>query len=354
MQDSFSGNTNEADRVLITGANGFIGSHITRAFIAHGVTVGCLVRKSSDLANLEGLDVELRYADIRDPAGLADAVKGYDVLIHDAALVGDWGAYRDFYQTNVRGTLNVLEACRQNGIKQVLMAGTCSVYGEEDSRTVKDEESPLNPHYRYFLGTRVPCKLNWYRDTKTVATILAAEHARRFEMDLTILDPVWVYGEREVHTGFYEYLSAVRDGMIVMPGRHGNKFHVIYAGDLAEAYYLAFAKRIPGVQRFIVGNARAERMSRIYRLFCREAGLKPPVNLPKLVFYPAGFLMEMLASALGAAAPPLLTRGRVNLFYDSIQYSAEKARRVLGFVNEHSLEEGIAKTVSWYRERGMI
>jgi nucleoside-diphosphate-sugar epimerase len=95
-------------------------------------------------------------------------------------------------------------------------------------------------------------------------------------------------------------------------------------------------------------------MLRIYKLFCREARLKMPIILPKAVFYPVGLFMEIFCSALGTLEPPLLTRGRVNLFYDSIEYSVEKSKRILGFVNNHSLEEGIAKTVSWYKANRLL
>jgi 2-alkyl-3-oxoalkanoate reductase len=341
-------------RVMITGATGFIGSHVTRAFIAHGLTVRCLVRPSSNLANLEGLDVELRCGDIRVKESLVNAFQGCDAVIHIAARVADWGPYESFHAANVRGTLNVMEACRLNRIQKIVMAGSNAVYGEENCRALKNEDSPLNPHYRYLLGRILPCKLNYYRDTKTLATIVASDFARKFKLNLTILDPVWVYGERELNTGFYEYLRSVQRGMMVTPGCRRNKFHVVYAGDLAEAYYLAFVKGLSGVTRFIIGNERAARMSTIYGLFCREARLKPPLNLPKFVFYPVGLLMEILWSALGLETPPLLTRGRVNLFYDNAEYSVEKSKKVLGFASACSLEEGIAKTVSWYRANRLL
>jgi nucleoside-diphosphate-sugar epimerase len=345
---------NKMERVMVTGATGFIGSHIVRAFLAHGVKVGCLARRNSDLANLEGLEVDLSHGDIREKGTLVSAFKDCDAVVHNAALVGDWGKYRDFYATNVRGTLNVMEACQRNGIRRIIMAGSNAVYGEENCKTAKSEDSPLNPHYRYFLDSILPCKLNYYRDTKALATKAASEYAKSSGLDLTILDPVWVYGERELHTGFYEYLRSVKGGMIFMPGCKRNRFHVVYAGDLAEAYYLAFRKKLPGVQRFLIGDRTAERMSRIYRLFCREARLKMPMNLPKAVFYPIGFFMEAFSSALGSPEPPLLTRGRINLFYDTIEYSVDKSRRMLGFVSKHSLEEGIARTVAWYKTNRML
>jgi nucleoside-diphosphate-sugar epimerase len=340
--------------VVITGGTGFIGSHIVRAFCSRGVRPKCLVRRSSDLGNLKELDIELRYGDVRAKETLVRAFEGCSTVVHNAALVSDWGKYSDFYATNVQGTLNVMEASLQTGIKDIIMAGSNAVYGEEKSRKIKDELSPLSPHYRYFLDSLIPCKLNYYRDTKAEATEMAARFAKRHGLNLTILDPVWVYGEREFHTGFYEYLRAVKEGIPFMPGCKRNKFHVVYAGDLADAYYAAFRKRLRGVHRVIIGNERAVPMHRIYRLFCQKAQLKMPINLPKVLIYPLGFLMEVLFSALGSGQPPLLTRGRVNLFYDSIEYCVGKSKAVLGYTSRYTLEQGIEKTVSWYKKNHLL
>ncbi len=341
-------------RVLITGGTGFIGSHIVRAFCSRGVKPICLVRRSSDLANLEELDIEIRYGDVREKKTLIRAFKNCNIVVHNAALVRDWGKYSDFYATNVRGTMNVMEVSMETGIRDIIMAGTNAVYGEENNLTIKDEHSPLNPHYRYFMGSVLPCKLNYYRDTKAVATEKAAQFARKHSLNLTILDPVWVYGEREFHTGFYEYLCTVKNGAPFMPGSNTNKFHVIYAGDLADAYYAAFRKRLRGAQRIIIGNEKAAPMHRFYQLLCQKAKLRKPMNLPKVIVYPVAFIMEVLYSALGLHQPPLLTRGRVNLFYDNIEYSVRKSKTVLGHMNSHTLEQGIEKTVSWYKRNHLV
>ena len=343
-----------ADRVAITGATGFIGSHIVRAFCKRGIRPRCLARSSSDLSGLDGLDIEVRYGDIRDPATLLDTFDGCRAVVHNAALVADWGRTRDFYAINVRGTDNVMDACLQSGVRHIVMAGSNAVYGEEDSREIKDEDAPLSPHYRYFLDSVFPCKLNAYRDTKALATVRASRFASRHGLDLTILDPVWVYGERELRTLFCEYLQTVKGGMKWMPGCGTNKFHVVYAGDLAEAYYAAYHKRLSGVHRVIIGDESAVPMRRIFRLFCSECGLEMPRSLPKIVVYPISLAMEALYTALGARRPPLLTRGRVNLFYDSIEYSVEKSKEFLNHVNRHTLERGIEKTVSWYRQNGQL
>jgi len=340
--------------VMITGATGFIGSHITKAFCDNQVMVGCIVRKGSSLSSLEGLPVELRTADIRNTADLTRAFTGYDWVIHNAAKVSDWGNYEEFYQTNVTGTINVLTACVQAGIKNILMTASNSVYGEENSPVKKDEESPYNSHYPYFGDSLFPCKLNYYRDTKALAKKTALAFAAIHDLNLTILEPVWVYGERELNTGFYEYLKTAKSGIPLVPGTKYNNFHVIYAGDLARAYYLAYIKQLVGINCILVGNEQAESMDRIYGLFCSEAGLKKPGNLPKALTYPAALLMELIYTLVHSPIPPLLTRGRVNMFYDNLEFSVEKASQILGFRNSFSLEEGIRKTVLWYKEQGLI
>lgn len=342
------------NKVMITGATGFIGSHITRAFCENEVKVGCLVRKGSNLANLEGQPVEFRIGDIKNTGDLTRAFTGYDWVIHNAAKVSDWGDYDEFYQTNVTGTVNVLTACVQAGIKNILMTGSNSVYGEEHSPIVKDESSPYNSHYRYFGDNLFPCKLNYYRDTKALAKKEALAFAATLDLNLTILEPVWVYGERELNGGFYEYLKTAKAGIPFVPGAKQNKFHVIYAGDLAKAYVSAYAKQLAGLNCILIGNEQVENMDRIYGLFCSEAGLKKPGTLPKALTYPVALLMEFLYTLFNSSNPPLLTRGRVNMFYDNLEFSVEKAKQILGFRDSYSLEEGIKRTVLWYKEHGLI
>lgn len=342
------------NKVLLTGATGFIGSHLAQVFCENQIEVGCLVRENSSLANLEGLNVRLRTGDLQTPARLVPIFRDYDCVIHNAAKVTDWGSYEEFYRTNVTGTKNVLQACLQAGIKQIIMTGSNSVYGEENSFAVKDEDSPYNSHYPYFGDRLFPCRLNDYRDTKALAKKEAIAFAQANGLNLTILEPVWVYGEREFNTGFYEYLKTVKAGVPFLPGSRQNKFHVVYAGDLARAYLLAYRQRLPGIHCFLIGNREAEKMEKIYALFCREAGLPKPANIPKALIYPVALVLELLYTVFHSPSPPLLTRGRVNMFYDNIEFSIEKARKLLGFENRYSLEEGIRKTVNWYKERQLI
>ncbi|MBN1699341.1 MAG: NAD-dependent epimerase/dehydratase family protein [Spirochaetales bacterium] len=342
------------DKVMITGATGFIGSHIVREFLRHDVPVGCLVRKQSDTTNIDGLDLEIRYGDIRDLSSLEKAFTGYGAVIHAAAFVRDWGEYALFRDINIGGTLNVLAACLANNIRKVIMTGSCASYGEENSQTVKTESDPFNPHYPYFLDGLFPSGMNHYRDTKALATREAAAFARKGGMNLTILEPVWVFGEREYSTGFFEYLTSIREGLFAVPGSRINRFHVIYAPDCARAYWCAYNNQPPGVHRILVGNRKAEKMNRIFSTFVKYAGFKSPLLLPKWAAYPVALAIELFHIVFKRENPPFLSRARVNMFYDNIEYSVKKAEDLLGFRAEIPLEKAIAKTVSWYKRNDFL
>lgn len=342
------------ERVLLTGATGFIGSHVLRAFEGEGITTRCLLRKEADRGRLAAEPRQWCIGDIRDAGAVEAALDKCTAVVHCAALASDWGRRREFDEINIDGTLNILRGCARKGVGHAIITGSISSYGEEHCGAAKNESWPYNPRYPYLLDRLLPSGMNHYRCSKAEATRRATVFAERNGIDLTVIEPVWVYGPREFHTGFYTYVKAVRDGASFMPGTRRNLFHVICATDLARAYVAALRKRPPGVERIIVGNARPEPMNRIFSLFCREAELKPPRLLPKWVIYPAGMLAEVWATLRGQTRAPLLTRSRVNMFYDTIAYSVDKAREVLGFEAEIDLEMGIKRTVEWYRRNAFL
>jgi len=342
------------NRVIITGATGFIGSHIVEQFCQNNISVGCLIRESSSLTYLKDLNVVYHYGDIRNFSTLVKAFKGYDTVIHNAAYVADWGDYDLFYRINVYGTQNVLFACIENNIQHIILTGSNASYGEENNYSAKDESFPYRAHYNYFLDNIFPSKLNYYRETKAMATEKAAAIAEKNNLDLTILEPVWVFGEREFSSGFYEYMKSVKDGMFIVPGSRNNKFHVIYAPDCAQAFLKAYKKRLKGIHRILIGNKKPVPMHYIYSCFLKNAGLKKPIFLPKWIVYPAALILEFFYTILKIKTPPLLSRARVNMFYDNIEYSVKNAEELLGFMNNYSLEDGICRTVSWYKQNHYI
>ena len=344
----------EKHSVILTGSSGFIGSHIAEYFSGRGVRPVCLVRRNSNVDFLRTLPVDIVYGDITNPADVLRACDGCACVIHTAAKVTDWGPYDEFYAVNVGGTLNVMEAATRVGITDVIITGSNSCYGEEDSREIKTETSPYRSHYRYFLDRWFPSALNFYRDTKALASLIARERALQHNVNLTTVHPVWVYGEREYHTGFYEYLRTVRSGIPLFPGSRRNRFHTIYCRNLAKLYYLAYMARLPGVNTFIAADSPAEYQWVLLDMLCREAGLKMPFMVPKQVVYPLACAMELAAMLLQTRRSPMLTRAKANIFYDNIEYSSEKARTVLKYQPDYTLEESVRKTVAWYIDNHLL
>jgi len=341
-------------KVLVTGASGFIGSHIVRYLKSRQIEVSCLVRESSSIDFISDLPVQIIRGDITDLQSLLSAFKGMDVIIHTAGKVDDWGPYDEYYRTNVIGTMNVLQAAVANSINRVIISGSIASYGEENFQGLKDETSPFRPHFPYFLDRWLPSGMNHYKDTKALCTKKATEFAENNGLNLTILEPVWVYGENEFSSGFFEYLKAVKSGLPLFPGRKSNNFHVIYAEDLARAYYLAYTADLKGVHRFILGNRQPENMNSIYKIFCQEAGFKKPWLLPKFIAYPIGFIMELTCHVFRTKNPPVLTRARVNMLYNNIGFDTSKAKKILNFEAQVPLREGISKTVQWYKKYNYI
>jgi len=342
------------NKVLLTGAGGLIGSHIAELFSRNNIPLKCLVRKTSHISFLKQLNVEIVYGDILQKDSLQRALTDVSFVIHTAGKSSDWGSYQDFYKNNVTGTMNLLKICNALHINDIIITGSISSYGEENCPEPKNEESPLNSHYPYLFDKQFPSSMNYYRDTKALLTQQACEFAREKCMNLTVLEPVWVYGEREFHSGFFEYVKAVERGMKFAPGSRKNCFPVIYAPDLAEAYLIAYQKRLSGINRFIIGNPITPKMNDIYSLFCQFADLNSPKLIPKCLIYPLAFGMELIASIFSSRKSPLLTRSRVNMMYDHIDFSVAKAREILGFEAKTSLQEGISKTVKWYQENGYL
>lgn len=340
--------------VIITGASGFIGSHIVEYFCRHGMNPGCLVRKSSNTEFLRELNVDLIFGDIKNYDEIHEAFKDAEFIIHTSAKVSDWGRYEDFFATNVQGTINIVKAAIANNIKYLIITGSNSCYGEESSSEVKDENSPYKSHYYYFLDKLFPSCLNYYRDTKALANIEAMKLAEKHSLNLTVIEPVWVYGEREFHSGFYDFLKTIESGLPCFPGSKKNKFHTIYARDLAKLYFLTYTKRLTGINKFIACSRHAEYQTKILELFCHAVGLKMPYKIPKTVIYFPAFIAEMLYTIFRAQQSPVISRAKVNIFYDNIEYSSEKARNFFGFVSDYTLEESIKNTVEWYRKNKLL
>ncbi len=340
--------------IFLTGATGFIGSHLAEYFSTHGFQVVCGIRQKNEPYFLQTLPVKLVHADLTDLESLIQATKGASVVIHTAGKVSDWGKWQEFYDANVTGTNNVLMACKTNHVNRIITTGSVSCFGEENCKIPKNEQSPHHPQYPYFLEKIWPSGMNYYRISKSIAAKETEEFALKHQLNATVIHPVWVYGEREFSSGFYEYMKSVKSGVPFGPGSKKNLFPVIYVRDLAQAYHLVLQYAPDGFNSYIIGDKTIPKQEEIFSLICQEMCVRKPMNIPKAIAWPIGFMAELTASLLKMKNPPFLTRARVNIFYDSICFSTQKAEDELSFSCRFSLEEGIKNTVQWYKDNRLI
>ena len=176
-------------KALVTGAAGFIGSHIVERLLAQGHEVRAFVRPTSDCSFLEGLGAELARGDVTDIESLRAAMPGIDAVFHAAANVSNWGPWKEFEAVTVRGTENTLRAAADAGVKRFLQVSTNNVYDDRvRKRRRLDESGPF---------TTGPSAFGHYSLSKVLAKKAAFRYHAEGALAVSAIRPGWVYGPRD-------------------------------------------------------------------------------------------------------------------------------------------------------------
>ncbi|NLX13739.1 MAG: NAD-dependent epimerase/dehydratase family protein [Phycisphaerales bacterium] len=328
---------------LVTGASGLLGSHIVEQLRLRNRPVRVLVRAGSDTSWLQTQGVEFAEGDITDRASLVSACSGVQTVYHSAARVGDWGPWPDFVRITIDGTRNLSEAAAEAGCSRFLHISSISAYGHPDGEgLVLDETAPLGEnlhHWSYYSRAKVQ-----------------AEHAlwamhKAGRLPLTVIRPSWLYGPRDRAT-IFRLARMLRAGKCKILGDGMNRLNVVYAGNVAEATILAVDSPKALGQAYNCCNDGEMRQKEWMNLLAAELGA-PPVarHVPYKVAYNAAFLMECFGHLFRTKKPPMVTRYAVWLMGRRCYFSAEKARRELGWKSTVSYQEGVKKTMAWLREQ---
>ena len=321
--------------ILITGVNGFIGSHVAEQLIKKGHTVRGLVRKTSDLSLIKDFDIQLFYGDITEPGSLLPALDGADLVVHVAGLASDWGPYEKFYRINVQGTQNIARAADKAGVKRFVHISTVALHGFGHKQPV-DESFPM-------ADTIFP-----YNESKKEAERWLFQFARETEMEITAVRPGNVYGPRD-HTFIDKYLEALEQGKIayIDGGRH--KTCPVYIENLTDGILLACFKPEAAGEPFIITDGLDITWKEFTNALADAMGLKHPrLSVPYGLVYGIAWLMETAYKTFRIKTPPLLTRYRVMNGGRDYYFSIEKARKMLGYNPHVSFDEAVKRTVAWY------
>lgn len=326
-------------KFLITGINGFIGSHIAERLLKEGHTVRGLVRKTSDLSFLAGMEIEYCYGDITRPETLPEALKHIDTVIHVAGLASDWGKYETFHKINVQGTMNLAKEADIHKVKKFVHISTTAFYGFGHNYAVKESDD--------YQPTIFP-----YNETKRAAEEWLFEYSKKISMKITAIRPGNVFGPRD-HTFIEKYLEAMEQGKMAYINGGRSKTCPAYIENLVDGIMLAcFSDKADGEAFFITDGLDID-WKTFTDAFADELGIKrPKLSFP---FYPVYFLawiMELIYKLFGFKTAPLLTRYRISNGGRDYYFSIEKAKRILGYNPEVDFTAAVKRTVQWYKNRG--
>lgn len=327
---------------LVTGATGLLGSHIVEQLRRRNQPVRALVRRNSDRAWLATQNVEFAEGDITDARSLADACRGCDVVYHAAARVGDWGPWEEFQRITIDGTQKTIDAAIAARVRRFVHISSISTYGYHTKPITVDETFELG--YKLY-------KWAYYSRSKVAAEGIVWDAHKSGKIELTVIRPAWIYGERDRAT-IRRLATMIRTGRAKILGPGANRLNVSYAGNIAEGAIAAAALPQANGQAYNCSNDGEITQQQYFDLWANALGC-PPVrkHAPYRAAYAAGFLLECLGHLMNSSKPPFITRYAVWLMGRYSYFAADKARRELGWNPTVTYDVGIPRTAQWFLQQ---
>jgi dihydroflavonol-4-reductase len=329
--------TSDARSVLVTGANGFTGSHLAHGLSERGYRVRGMVRPGADVSALEGAEIELSVGELTNRHDVARAARGVGTIYHIAAafrVAGKPDSY--FHDINVGGTENVLDAMASEGVDTLVHCSTIGVHG--DVTTIPcTEESAIRPGDSYQ-------RTKWEGERRVHAAI-------RSGMDAVVIRPAGIYGPGDLR--FLKLFRTVDNGTFRMIGSGEVLFHMVYIDDLVDAFILAGENPGSRGRAYVIAGPGYVSLNELVRLVAEGLGVPPPRGrLPVAPFLALAGACELACRPFGIEPP--LHRRRVHFFTKNRAFDIGRARRDLGYDPQVTTREGVSRTIRWLIEEGHL
>ena len=330
---------NSSRLILVTGATGFVGSHVVAKLLERGEKVRILVRPTSSRKNLEGVRAEVALGDLADGASLRRAVSGCAQVYHLAADYRLWAAdVQLLYESNVAGTRNLLTASEEAGIERMVYTSTVGTLGFTPDGTPADEETPVG----------LDDMIGHYKRSKFLAEAEVRAAAKR-GFPVVIVNPSTPVGSRDIKptpTG-QMIVDFLRDRM---PAYVDTGLNLVDVEDVAEGHLLAMEKGRPG-ERYILGNQNLS-LREILELLGRISGRPAPrMKIPRK----AALVLAAFSTGIShfTRRPPRIPWEAVRMTRKKMFFDSSKAVRELG-LPQRPVEQALAKAVEWFRSNGYV
>jgi dihydroflavonol-4-reductase len=332
---------------FVTGATGFLGSHVARVLAKQGAQLRLLVRPTSDLRNLDELNadrgVDRVVGDLRDAVSIEKALAGCDVVFHVAADYRLWVRDPDeMYRSNVEGTRSLLEAARKQGVRRVIYTSSVATMGftsgsSSNHGNLADEQSPVG----------IADMIGHYKRSKFMAEQVAIEAARS-GVDVVVVNPTTPIGERDI--------KPTPTGRIVVdflkrkfPAYVETGLNLVDATECARGHVQALEKGRSG-ERYILGGENLTLKQILDRLAAITGLPSPTVKLPYIFALAAGVVDEMVTGRV-LGREPRVTIDAVRMGRKMMFVSSAKAERELGW-RTVPVDGALRRSVGWFRDHG--
>jgi dihydroflavonol-4-reductase len=325
-------------KALVTGATGFVGSHVARCLAGQGAELRLLVRPASVTANLEGIAGERLAGDLRDPESLRRAMAGCEAVFHVAADYRLWAPDpREMYRSNVEGTRNIIRLAQQSGVRRVIYTSSVATMGFTGNGHLADENSPVE------LGDMI----GHYKRSKFQAEQVALE-AGRAGSDVVVVNPTTPVGERDI--------KPTPTGRIIVdflkrkfPAYVDTGLNLVDVAEVARGHVAALEKGRSG-ERYILGGENLSLKQILDKLAAITGLPSPRVKLSYAVALATG-VVDTAITGLLLRREPRVTVDAVRMGRKKMFVSSAKAEKELGWTSV-PVDDALRRAVEWFRSHG--
>jgi len=325
-------------KCFVTGATGFLGSHVARQLHSKGADLRLLVRRSSRTDNIAELPAERVVGDLRELESLKRGMAGCEFVFHVAADYRLWAVNgQELYQSNVDGTRNILQAARDSGVRRVVYTSSVATMGFGNNGHLTDENAPVG--LSNMIGD--------YKRSKFMAEQLVLDAARGGR-DVVMVNPTTPIGERDI--------KPTPTGQIVVdflkrkfPAYVDTGLNLVDVKDCAEGHLLAVEKAMPG-ERYILGGENLTLKQILDKLAAITGLPSPSLRLPYAVAYATG-VVDTLVTGRMMKREPRVTLDSVRMGRKKMFVTSAKAERELGW-SPGPVDGALQRAVEWFRAHG--
>lgn len=323
-------------KVLVTGATGFIGSHVADKLLAKGYYVRCIARKTSNLRWLDGKNFEIVEASLDNPESLIKAVEGVDYVYHVAGLTFARN-YEEFLKGNRDATANLISVVEKHApnIKRFLFVSSQTVAGPAKSLYEPvDETTPRNP-------------ITSYGRSKKEAEDVVLSY--KDKIPFTIVRAPAVYGPRD--TAIYDIFRTVKMGLGTMVGFRDKYISLIHSEDLSRGIIEAAESEKTKDEIYFVSSEEFYTWKQLINIIAEKMNKKfvLKIRLPHFIVLTVAAISEFLGKF--SDKPPVFNYEKgIDFIQDYWICSTEKAKRDFGYRQMMSIEDGMQNTIEWYKQ----